>query len=81
MGHKNPFQRVFSMTTSISLSGATNTIAASGPSQSLASGTLSRNLVHPSQHPLLKARHWISMEDSLVSAFGANGLIQDMLHF
>lgn len=67
MGHKNQFQRVSSMTTSISLSGATNMTAASGPSRLQGSGTLSRSLVHLSQLPLLKVKHWISMNESRLS--------------
>ncbi len=82
MGHKNSFQRVSLMITSISLSGVMNMTAASGPNRWRASDTLSRSLGHPSQHPLQRARLWISMY--LVSAsasHGANGLVQDMLHF
>lgn len=68
------------MTISISLSGATNTTAALGLSLWQERDILSRNLVHPSQLPLQKARRWISMEEFiLISAFishGANGLVQ-----
>jgi hypothetical protein len=64
---KNPFQRVFSMTASISLSGAMNMTAASFPSRLQASDTLSRSLVHPLQLPSLKARRWISMEESFLA--------------
>ena len=67
MGHKNQFQRVSSMTTLILLSGATNMTAASGPSRLQGSGTLSRSLVHLSQLPLLKVKHWISMNESRLS--------------
>ena len=85
MGHKNPFRKVSLMTTSISLSGATNTTAALGLSRWQAKDILSRSLVHPSQLLLQKARRWISTEKFIMfSAFiyhSANGLVQGMLPF
>jgi hypothetical protein len=63
----NPFQRVFSMTALISLSGAMNMTAASFPSRLQASDTLSRSQVHPLQLPSLKARRWISMGESFLA--------------
>jgi hypothetical protein len=85
MGHKNPFQRVSLMTTSILLSGATNTTAALGLSQWQARNISFRSLVHPSQLLSQKARHWTSMEEfillSATISRGANGLVKGMLRF
>jgi hypothetical protein len=59
-GPKSPFQKVFLMIASISLSGVMNMTVASGLSQSQANDTLFHSLVPLSQLPSLKARHWIS---------------------